>query len=115
VQQAAPATASHTEAVRLVDDQQCALPAAHVVQRTQGSQYPVGGEHRVGHHDGTLFVALRQRRFDGGDIAVRRHDDAGARQPAGVHQRRMGQRVGHQQGPHPGQRDHGTEVGGVAR
>ena len=91
------------------------MATAHVVQRPQRGEHPVGGEHRVGHHDGALLVAGRQRGLDGGDVAVRCHDDSGARQPAGVHQRRMRQRVGHHKRSRPGQRHHRTEVGGVAR
>ena len=45
VQQPAPA-ATHTQPVRLVDDEQRAVAAAHVVQFAQRGQCAVGAEHR---------------------------------------------------------------------
>uniref|UniRef100_V5XJQ0 Uncharacterized protein n=1 Tax=Mycolicibacterium neoaurum VKM Ac-1815D TaxID=700508 RepID=V5XJQ0_MYCNE len=115
VQQTLPARTAHPETVRLIDHQQRAESAAHLVQFAQRGQHPVGAEHRLGDHDGTLLGPGRQRIGDRRDIAVRGHRDAGPRQPARVDDRGMGQRVGHQQRAGTGQRYQRPDIRGVAR
>ena len=53
--------------------------------------------------------------LDRRDVAMRRHRHPRPRQPAGIDEGRMGQRVGDQQRTGPGERDDRAEVGGVAR
>ena len=116
VQQPAPAAPAHAEAVRLVDDQQRAVAPAHVVQRrAAGRATPSALNTESVTTTARSSSRAAQRGLDGGDVAVRRHHHPGPRQPAGVDQRRVGERVGHQQRSRPGQRDHRAEVGGVAR
>ncbi len=65
------AGADDAEAVRLVHDQQRSMGPGDRMQRGQRCQVAVGGEHRVGDHDGVLPRPLGQRAVDRFDVGMR--------------------------------------------
>ncbi|SKU11828.1 Uncharacterised protein [Mycobacteroides abscessus subsp. abscessus] len=73
--------------MRLVDQQHCAVAAAHAVQFGQRGQRTVGTEDRVGEYQGTFFGALGQGRRHRLRVTVGSHHHSRARQ-AYAHRRR---------------------------
>ncbi|SHW05834.1 Uncharacterised protein [Mycobacteroides abscessus subsp. abscessus] len=90
------------------------MPATHLVQGAQRGQGTVGGEHRIGDHDGALLGPADQRGLDGADVVVRGYHHPRPGQPTGVHQRRVAVGVGHDQRAGARQRRHRGDVGGIA-
>ena len=84
--------------------------AAHRVQFAQRSGVAVHREQRLHDDQGALLGPVRQLLRDRVDVAVRRHRHAGPRQPRGVDQRRVVQRVGYHQVTAPGQGGDDPEV-----
>ena len=108
--------ADDAERVGLVDHEQRAVRTCHGVQIGQRREVAVDGEHGVGDDDGPLGgcaatePARRRRRRGARSTTTLR-----PRQPAGVDDRGVVERVGHDRGARPGQGGDGPEVGEVAR
>ena len=86
VQQPSAARSAHSQTVGLVDQQQGAMPAAHLMQFAQRRKCTVGTEYGVGDHQSPFFVAGAQRRLDRAGVQVGTDDHPGPGQPARIDQ-----------------------------
>ena len=75
----------------LVENQEGAVPRAHVDESVDGRHVAVHGEHGVGHDDGTPGAG--QEAVDGVDVAVGVHVHVAPAEAAAVDDRRVVQLV----------------------
>ncbi len=114
VDEPAAARSPDPDPVGFVDEEECAVGAARLVQVAQRGKVAVGAEHRIGEDQRPRFGACGEGAGDRPDVTVRGDDDPRPGQPARVDERCVASRVGDDDGVPARQRGDSAEIGGVS-